>query len=125
MLPRGNIRSQSGKSGEKRGAVPKESNLDKAVREQVQSLPKAQAEMVKSDVKTWKWNRDRIHDIQGMLDRGATTEDERKDPKWRSDLINERHKLITESTSLYSHINRALKGAVASEDELDAFLARK
>lgn len=105
--------------------MSKESNLDKAVREQVKSLEPAQAEMVKADVKTWKWNKDRIHDIQTTLDRGATTDDEKANSKWRTDLINERHKLITENTSLYSHINRALKGTVTSEDELDAFLTRK
>lgn len=98
--------------------MSKESNLDKAVREQLKSLEPAQAEMVKSDVKTWKWNRDRIHSIQDILTMNA-------DDIKRADLINERHKLITENTSLYSHINRALKGTVATEDELDAFLTRK
>lgn len=98
--------------------MPKESKLDTAVKKQVESLEPAQAEMVKSDVKTWKWNRDRIHDIQGMLETG-------KHEEKRSDLINERHKLITENTSLYSHINRALKGTSSNEDELDAFLSRK
>lgn len=104
--------------------MPKESNLDKAIREQVKSLDGAQAEMVKADVKTWKWNRDRIHDIQDTLSRGATTSEELGNPKWRADLINERHKLITENTSLYSHINRALKGTVKTEDELDAFIGK-
>lgn len=107
-------------SGENRGnegILSKESNLDIAVKEQVKSLEPAQQEMVKADVKTWKWNRDRIHQIQAILDLGT---DEK-----RSDLINERHKLITENTSLYSHINRALKGTVSTEDELDAFLSRK
>lgn len=98
--------------------MSKESNLDKAVREQVQSLEPAQAEMVKSDVKTWKWNRNRIHDIQDILDMDKEVDN-------RADLINERHKLITENTSLYSHINRALKGTVSTEDELDSFLKRK
>lgn len=96
--------------------MSKESNLDKSVREQLKSLEPVQAEMVKADVKTWKWNRDRIHTIQEILDLGT---DEK-----RSDLINERHKLITENTSLYSHINRALKGTVSSEDELDAFIGK-
>lgn len=100
--------------------MPKESNLDKAIKEQLKSLEPAQAEMVKSDVKTWKWNRDRIHTIQDVLDMDGELEE-----KKRSDLINERHKLITENTSLYSHINRALKGTVSNEDELDAFLSRK
>lgn len=98
--------------------MSKESNLDIAVKEQLESLDTAQAEMVKSDVKTWKWNRDRIHNIQEILDMD-------KEPEKRADLINERHKLITENTSLYSHINRALNGTVAKEDELDAFLAGK
>lgn len=105
--------------------MSKESNLDKAVKEQLASLEPAQAEMVKADVKTWKWNRDRIHDIQDLLDRGPRSDDEKSNAKWRADLINERHKLITENTSLYSHINRALKGTVTSEDELDAFLKSK
>lgn len=116
MLGKANIGSQAGKFGEKGGVVSKESNLDIAIKKQLASLDPAQAEMVKADVKTWKWNRDRIHDIQGMLDMGT---DEK-----RSDLINERHKLITENTSLYSHINRALKGTVATEDELDAFIGK-
>ena len=51
--------------------------------------------------------------------------DVEKTEKERQNLINERHKLITENVSLYSHINRALKGTVASEDELDAFISGK
>lgn len=98
--------------------MSKESKLDIAVKEQVKSLEPVQAEMVKSDVKTWKWNRDRIHSIQEILTMGKTEEK-------RLDLINERHKLITENTSLFSHINRALKGTASTEDELDVFLSGK
>lgn len=92
------------------------SNLDKCFEEQVKRLDGAQAEMVKADFKTWKWNKERIHDVQTMLEMDAL-----QDPKARTDLINERHKLITENTSLYSHINRALKGTAVPEDDLADF----
>lgn len=109
-----------GKSGElgrnREGKMPNKSNLDKKFEEQVSRLEGAQAEMVSADFKTWKWNKQRIHDIQDILEMDANS-----DPKTRTDLINERHKLITENTSLYSHINRALKGTAVAEDDLDDF----
>lgn len=98
--------------------MPNLSNLDKAFEKQVKNLEGTQSEMVRADMKTWKWNKERIHDIQDMLDMDNI------DSKARTDLINERHKLITENTSLYSHINRALKGTEVTEDELDAFLSK-
>lgn len=97
--------------------MPKISNLDQALKEQIKSLEPVQAEMVKSEMDTWKWNRTRIQTIEGNLIMHSI------EGKERVDLINERHKLITENVSLYSHINRALKGTAASEDELDAFIA--
>lgn len=97
--------------------MPRKSNLDSAFEKQIAALEPTQGEMVKAEMRTWKWNRDRINDIEDALNVGGKEAAERKI------LIDERHKLISENTSLYSHINRALKGTASSEDELDAFIA--
>lgn len=95
--------------------MPKKSNVEIAFDAQVKNLDDAQAEMVKVEFKTWLWNKRRISDIEGALDAGNLS------AKERNDLVAERHKLITENTSLYSHINRALKGTAVIEDDLGDF----
>lgn len=101
--------------------MPKKSNIEIALDEQIKSLGGVQAEMIKSHVGVWRWNKRRIEDIQAMLKSGKSggaTIDEKE----RTSLVNERHKLVTENGQLYSHINRALGGKPDEADELDAFM---
>lgn len=102
-------------------ALPKKSNIEKALDDQVKSLGGVQAEMIKSHVGIWRWNKRRIEDIQSMLKAGKVS-GEVIDDKARTSLVNERHKLVTENGQLYSHINRALGGKPEEADELDAFM---
>lgn len=95
--------------------MPKKSKVEVAFEEQVKNLDGAQAEMVKAEFKTWLWNKKRIGTIEERVELGNIS------AKERNDLVNERHKLITENTSLYSHINRALKGTAVVEDDLGDF----
>lgn len=103
--------------------LPKKSNIEIALAEQIKALPGVQAEMIKKHVAIWRWNETRIRDIQTTLKNGKLA-GESIDTKIRTDLINERHKLVSENSQLYSHINRALSGKVEEVDELDAFMQR-
>lgn len=102
-------------------ALPKKSNIEIALDEQIKSLGGVQAEMIKSHVGVWRWNKSRIEDIQAMLKSGKSG-GAVIDEKERTSLVNERHKLVTENGQLYSHINRALKDKPEEVDELDAFI---
>lgn len=104
--------------------MPKKSNIEVALDEQVKVLGGVQAEMVKAHVGVWKWNKNRIIDIQNTLKTGKLKGEE-IDDKARTSLINERHKLVTENGQLYSHINRALKNAPEEADEFDTFMNGK
>lgn len=105
----------------KDAALPKKSNIEVALDEQIKSLGGVQAEMIKSHVGIWRWNKRRIEDIQSMLKTGKVS-GEAIDDKARTALVNERHKLVTENGQLYSHINRALGGKPEEADEFDAFV---
>lgn len=105
-------------------ALPKKSNIEIALDEQIKSLGGVQAEMIKSHVGVWRWNKRRIEDIQAMLKSGKSG-GAAIDEKERTSLVNERHKLVTENGQLYSHINRALKDKPEEVDEFDAFMKGK
>lgn len=101
--------------------MPKKSNLEIALEKQIESLGGVQAEMIRAHVLAWKWNKNRIIDIQNALKVGKVGGEEIND-RARTSLINERHKLVSECSQLYSHINRALKNAPEESDEFDEFM---
>lgn len=93
--------------------------LEEAVRNQADSLDPAQREFVLHEFETYRWNAEKIGDLQERINSGACDED---GVKVEAALVRERHQIITEQTALFGHIMRWLKGTAAEKSELDEFL---
>lgn len=93
--------------------------LEEAVRNQADSLDPAQREFVLAEFETYKWNSEKIEELQNRINSGAYDED---GLKAEGALVRERHQIITEQTALFGHIMRWLKGTAADKSELDEFL---
>lgn len=94
--------------------------LEEAVNNQAQSLDPAQREFVLAEFETFKWNAHKIDEIQERIDADECYDDKGKNLE--SALIKERHQIVTEQASLFSHIMRWLKGTAVEESEIEAFL---
>ena len=95
-------------------------NLTEAVEKQAMSLDPAQREFVLAEYELFCWNARKIEKLQKRLDSEAYDED---GVKVEGALLRERHQLVTEQASLFSHIMRWLKGTAAEENELESFLS--
>ena len=95
--------------------MPKDS-LTQAVETQAGKLDPAQRGFVTAEYETWRWNRKRIKDIEKLVDSGELTTDNEKK------LLTERHQLVTENASLFSHIMRNLKNTGDDTDEFTEFM---
>lgn len=95
-------------------------SLDEAVKKQAASLEPAQREFVLAEFRTYKWNEGRIAKLESTLK--AMESDEVRDLDREGKLFRQRHQLVAEQSSLFSHIMRWLKGTAAEESKLDAFL---
>lgn len=96
--------------------MPKKDSLTQAVETQSSRLDPAQRGFVKAEFETWKWNRKRIRAIENMVDDGHMGVDEEKR------ILSERHQLVTENASLFSHIMRNLKNTGDDTDEFTEFV---
>lgn len=94
--------------------------LEAAIAKQAESLDPAQREFVLAEFETYKWNAGKIEKIQSDIDSGRIYDEDGL--KAEASLLRERHQLVTEQASLFSHIMRWLKGTAAEESALDAFL---
>ena len=90
--------------------------LEQAVNKQAKELDPAQKEFVLAEFETYKWNADKIKDLEVRL------KDER-DPDLEKKIAGVRHQLVNENASLFSHIMRWLKDTAVETSELDEFLA--
>lgn len=101
-----------------------ESKLKQAVKSQASKLDEAQAGFVLAEYDTWEWNSRRIEAIENKLELDARSNSPMP-PGDRKQLMNERHQLVTEGASLFSHIMRNLKGTGEEKtDEFDEFMRR-
>lgn len=98
-------------------------DLAKAVREQAASLDPAQREFVMSEFEHYRWNDSRIAALEKEIEDGVC------DPEtgWRDldlegKVFRQRHQLVAEQSSIFSHIMRWLKGTSAEKSELDEFI---
>ena len=96
-------------------------DLAKAIENQAQSLDPAQREFVMAEFETYCWNAGKIEKIQSAIDSGEVYDEDGL--KAEAAMLRERHQLVTEQASLFSHIMRWLKGTAAEESKLDAFLS--
>ena len=94
--------------------------LQAAIEKQAASLDPAQREFVLAEFRTYQWNEGRIAKLESALK--SMESDEVRDLDREGKLFRQRHQLVAEQASLFSHIMRWLKGTSASESKLDAFL---
>jgi len=100
--------------------MTRNAKLKDAIEKQVASLDPAQREFVLAEFRTYQWNEDRIAKLESTLK--AMESDDVRDLDREGKLFRQRHQLVAEQSSLFSHIMRWLKGTSASESKLDAFL---
>jgi len=96
--------------------------LEEAVTKQAANLEPAQREFVLDRFRTYKWNEDRITALEKELEDPDVDEEGRRDLDYEGKLFRQRHQLVAEQASLFSHIMRQLKGTGDSGSELDEFM---
>lgn len=101
----------------------KTTKLEDALAVQANSLDPAQREFVMAQFEHYKWNEGRITQLEGEIESGIVNpETGLRDLDREGKLFRQRHQLVAEQGTLFSHIMRWLKGTAVGEDELDGFL---
>ena len=100
--------------------------LEQAVEKQADQLDEAQRELVLSQFDTYKWNKNRMRQIEselGLLESRVPMEP--KEFKMyiarRKSLTVERNQLATSNNSISSKLFMQLRGTGGDEDEFDKF----
>ena len=96
--------------------------LLQAIENQSKSLDPAQREFVLAEFGTYQWNAKKIAALERQLDEGILNSEGNRSYDAEAKLFKQRHQLVAEQSSLFSHIMRWLKGTAAEESALDAFL---
>ena len=89
---------------------------------QAANLDPAQREFVLTQMETYEWNDGQIKECERQLEEGVFNGDGDRLYDAESKLFKQRHQLVAEQSTLFSHIMRWLKGTAVQESELDAFL---
>lgn len=97
--------------------------LEAAVAKQAESLDPAQREFVLAEFETYKWNDRRIDDLEKQLEKGIVDSEGFHNYDAEGKMFRQRHQLVAEQSSLFSHIMQWLKGTAAKESKLDQFLS--
>lgn len=100
----------------------KQNALENAVKKQAANLDPAQREFVLAEFGTYQWNAKRIATLEEQLTNNIFDNEGRRDMDAEGQLFRQRHQLVAEQSSLFSHIMRWLKGTAVQESELDKFL---
>ena len=96
--------------------MSKLTKLEKAINEQAANLDPAQREFVLEQFNIYKWNADKIAELEGILEDGELeTNEENK-------LFKQRHQLVAEQGQLFSHIMRWIRDTGSEESAIDSFL---
>lgn len=98
----------------------KNDGLEQAVHKQASNLDPAQKEFVLAEFETYKWNAQRIAQLESELKKMES--DTARDLDKEGKLFKQRHQLVAEQSSLFSHIMRWLKGTAVEESALDQFI---
>ena len=97
--------------------------LEEAVTKQAASLDPAQREFVYAQFAHYRWNEERIAEYERQLEEGLTYGDhDLRDYDAEKKVFDQRHKLIAEQGTLFSHIMRWLKGTTFEKGEFEKFL---
>lgn len=96
--------------------------LKEAVEKQAATLDPAQREFVLEEFGTYEWNAARIEELEKQLEEGVFNGEGDRLYDAEAKLFRQRHQMVAEQSTLFSHIMRWLKGTVAEESEIDDFL---
>jgi len=105
--------------------------LEKALEQQAQSLEPAQRNFVMAQFEHYKWNEEQIELLQRQYEEASEEVDAAADlpakerkllVEQRGTIFRQRHQLVAEQGTLFSHIMRWIKGTAAGKSELEAFL---
>ena len=98
--------------------------LREAVEKQAECLDPAQREFVKAEFGTYEWNAARIAELEEQLENGAIDSEGYHNYDAEGKLFRQRHQMVAEQSTLFSHIMRWLKSTeVKEESEFEQFLA--
>lgn len=100
----------------------KTEKLEEAVAKQAASLDPAQKEFVLAEFETYKWNAKRQRELEVQLEEGIVDSEGFHNYDAEGKLFRQRHQIVAEQSSLFSHIMRWLKGTASEQSALDAFL---
>ena len=103
--------------------MSKTGNLEDAVSKQAANLDPAQREFVMAEFETFKWNAKRIEELEGQLESGIVDAEGIHNYDAEGKLFRQRHQMVAEQATLFSHIMRWLKGTAVESSELDDFLS--
>lgn len=96
--------------------MSKTKKLQEALTLQADSLEPAQREFVMAQFEHYKWNEERIADLEEKLEGGMVDLDA------EGKLFRQRHQLVAEQGTLFSHIMRWIKNTAAGKSDLEDFL---
>ena len=98
--------------------------LEEAVKNQAASLDPAQQNFVLAQFEHYKWNEERIADLEIDLEGGVVDADGFHNYDAEGKLFRQRHQLVAEQGQLFSHIMRWLKDTGKEEEpsELEKFM---
>lgn len=99
-----------------------EDKLHDAIEAQAATLEPAQHEFVMAHYRTYQWNLEKILSLEEQLKEGVVDEEGRHNYQAEAALFKQRHQLVTQQNTIFSHIMRWLKGTSVSESDLDEFL---
>jgi len=99
------------------------SNLKDAVEKQAANLDPAQKEFVLAEFGTYMWNAARIEELERQLEEGIVDAEGYHNYDAEGKLFRQRHQMVAEQSTLFSHIMRWLKGTMVEESPLDEFLS--
>jgi len=103
--------------------MSKTKDLEDALAVQANSLDPAQREFVMAQFEHYKWNEGRIAELEQEIEAGVVDpESGFRDLDLEGKVFRQRHQLVAEQGTLFSHIMRWLKGTAAGKSELDEFL---
>ena len=90
--------------------------LRESVEAQAGTLDPAQCKFVLSEFRNYEWNALKILEIEEHVEQGEF------DPDAEKKALGERHQLVNENASLYTHILQQLKGTTGGKSELEEFI---
>lgn len=96
--------------------------LKDAVEKQAANLDPAQREFVLEEFRTYEWNSARISELEKQLEEGVFNGEGDRLYDAEGKLFRQRHQMVAEQSTLFSHIMRWLKGTAVEVSELDDFL---